>query len=348
MKNFMRISVTALILAAGTTMALATDISGAGSTFAFPILSKWAEAYNASTGTKMNYQSIGSGGGIKQIKAKTVTFGATDAPLSGDDLKASGLVQFPMIMGGIVPIVNLDGVKPGDMVLDGATLADIYLGKITKWNDPAIAKLNPKVKLPADDIAVVERSDGSGTTFNFSYYLSASSKDWKDKVGVNAAVQWPVGVGAKGNEGVAAGVASAKGSIGYVEYAFALQNKMTYTDMINKDGKIVAPTAEAFQAAASNADWKSMPGYGVILANQPGEKSWPMTATTFTLLYGQPQDEAATAEALKFFDWSFKKGTKQAQDLAYVPMPDSVVTQIEATWAAEVKDKGGKPLFAGK
>ena len=348
MKHFMRISVGAMAVAASTSFAVATDISGAGSTFAFPILAKWAEAYKATSGASLNYQSIGSGGGIKQIKAKTVTFGASDAPLTGDDLKSSGLVQFPAIMGGIVPIVNLDGVNAGDMVLDGPTLADIYLGKITKWNDPAIAKLNPKLKLAADDISVVERSDGSGTTYNFTYYLGDVSKDWKDKVGVDKSVQWPVGVGAKGNEGVAAGVANAKGSIGYVEFAFALQNKMTYTDMINKAGKTIVPSAEAFQAAASNADWKSVPGYGVILANQQGDKSWPMTAATFVLLYGQPQDEAATGEALKFFDWAFKKGTKQAQDLAYVPMPDAVVADIEKTWTAEVKGKDGKPLFVAK
>jgi len=348
MKNVMRISLIALAVASAMGMAKAADISGAGSTFAFPILSKWAEAYKAVSGVGMNYQSIGSGGGIKQIKAKTVTFGATDAPLSGDDLKAAGLVQFPIIMGGIVPIVNLDGVKPGDMVLDGPTLADIYLGKITKWNDPAIVKLNPKLSLPATDIAVVERSDGSGTTYNFSYFLSDVSADWKAKVGVNAAVQWPVGVGAKGNEGVAAGVSTAKGSIGYVEYAYALQNKMTYTDMINKAGKMVAPSAEAFQAAASSADWKSKPGYGVILANQAGDASWPMTASTFLLVYGTPDDEAATGEALKFFDWSYKNGQKQAADLAYVPFPAPVVAQIEATWASDVKGKDGKPLFAGK
>jgi len=348
MKKSLRLSVAALTVVAGATLAFAGDISGAGSTFAFPILSKWAEAYKGATNVGMNYQSIGSGGGIKQIKAKTVTFGATDAPLKGDDLKAAGLVQFPFIMGGIVPIVNLEGVKAGEMVLDGPTLADIYLGKITKWNDPAIAKLNPKIKLPADDIAVVERSDGSGTTYNFSYYLSEVSADWKSKVGVNTAVQWPLGVGAKGNEGVAAGVANAKGAIGYVEYAYALQNKMTYTDMINKAGKTVVPTAEAFQAAASNADWKSQPGYGVILANQPGDASWPMTASTFALVYGQPADEASTSEALKFFDWAFKNGQKQAADLAYVPMPATVVAQIEATWASDVKGKDSKPLFAGK
>ena len=348
MKFYVQASVAAIAIVAGANMAFADDITGAGSTFAFPILAKWAEAYKPIGGDSLNYQSIGSGGGIKQIKAKTVTFGASDAPLSGDDLKAAGLVQFPIIMGGIVPIVNIDGVKPGDMVLDGSTLADIYLGKITKWNDPAIAKLNPKVKLPADDISVVERSDGSGTTFNFSYYLSEVNADWKSKVGVASAVQWPIGIGAKGNEGVAAGVANAKGSIGYVEFAYALQNKMTYVDMINKAGKTIVPTAEAFQAAASNADWKSKPGYGVILANQPGDASWPMTASTFALVYDQPQDEVATGKTLKFFDWAYHNGQKQAQELAYVPMPDAVVAQIEATWATEIKGKDSKPLFASK
>ncbi len=348
MKFFNRISLTAMAVVMATSTAFAGDISGAGSTFAFPILSKWAEAYKAATGVGMNYQSIGSGGGIKQIKAKTVTFGASDAPLTGEELKASGLVQFPMIMGGIVPIVNLDGIKAGDLVLDGPTMADIYLGKIIKWNDAAIAKLNPKLTLPATDIAVVERSDGSGTTYNFTYYLADVSKEWKEKVGVDKAVQWPVGVGAKGNEGVAAGVANAKGAIGFVEFAFALQNKMTYADMINKNGKTIVPSAAAFQAAASSADWKSAPGYGVILANQPGDASWPMTAATFVLVYGQPQDEVATGEALKFFDWAFVNGTKQAQDLAYVPMPAAVIGEIQKTWAAEIKGKDGKALMMAK
>jgi phosphate transport system substrate-binding protein len=342
-----RTFVAAGALAAATTLsAAAADISGAGATFPYPIYAKWADAYKKETGVGLNYQSIGSGGGIKQITAKTVTFGATDAPLKGDDLAKNGLVQFPMVMGGIVPVVNLDGVKPGDLVIDGPTLARIFLGEVKTWNDPAIAKLNPSVKLPAQAIAVVHRSDGSGTTFNFTDYLVKVSADWKSKVGSNTAVEWPVGLGAKGNEGVANNVAQTKGSIGYVEYAYAKQNKLTYTKMINKDGKTVSPTIEAFQAAAANADWNSVPGYGVILSNQPGAASWPMTAATFILIHKQPQDPAAAATALKFFAWAYAKGNKMAAELDYVPMPKNVVEAIEKMWAAEIKDSGGKPLYA--
>ena len=247
------------------------------------VYTKWADAYQKETGTGLNYQSIGSGGGIKQIKAKTVTFGATDAPLSGKDLDEAGLAQFPMVMGGIVPVVNLEGLKPGDLVLDGATLAKIFLGEVKTWNDPAIQKLNAGVKLPNQAIAIVHRSDGSGTTYNFTYYLSEVSSDWKSKVGTNTAVEWPGGLGAKGNEGVANNVAQTKGSIGYVEYAYAKQNKLTHAKMVNKDGKAVAPSSETFQAAAANADWNSKPGYGVIFANQPGATSWPMTAASWIL-----------------------------------------------------------------
>jgi len=248
-------------------------------------------------------------------------------------------------MGGIVPVVNLEGVKPGELVLDGPTLAKIFLGEITKWDDAAIKKLNPNAKLPSQAIAVVHRSDGSGTTYNFAYYLAEVSPDWKTKVGVNTALQWPVGIGAKGNEGVSNNVGQTKGSVGYVEYAYAKQNKLTFTKMVNKDGKVVDPTSEAFQAAAGNANWKSQPGYGVILANQPGEKSWPMTAATWILVYKQPQDPAATAEALKFFAWSYKNGTKMAEELDYVPMPGNVVKDIEGSWAAEIKDASGKAVF---
>jgi phosphate transport system substrate-binding protein len=331
-------------LALSGTFALAADISGAGATFPYPIYAKWADAYKKETGIGLNYQSIGSGGGIKQIKAKTVTFGASDAPLSGDDLSKTGLVQFPMVMGGIVPVVNLDGVKPGDLVLDGSTLARIFLGQITSWDDAAIAKLNPGHKLPKQAIAIVHRSDGSGTTFNFAYYLADVNPTWKEKVGVNTSVQWPAGIGAKGNEGVANNVANTKGAIGYVEYAYAKQNKLTFTRMVNKSGKAVAPMSENFQAAAANANWKSQPGYGVILANQPGDKSWPMTAATWILVHKQPQDPAATGEALKFFAWAYKNGGKMAEELDYVPMPGNVVTDIEATWAGEIKDSGGKSL----
>ena len=272
MKHFHTLIAAGAIAAAAIAPAIAADISGAGATFPYPIYAKWADAYKKETGIGLNYQSIGSGGGIKQIKAKTVTFGATDTPLPREDLDKAGLVQFPMVMGGIVPVVNLDGIKPGELVLDGPTLAKIFLGKITKWDDPAIKKLNPSAKLPSQAIAVVHRSDGSGTTFNFTYYLSKVSPDWKSKVGANTSVEWPVGIGAKGNEGVANNVAQTKGSIGYVEYAYAKQNKLTYTKMVNKDGKTVAPTSKAFQAAAASADWKSQPGFGVILDQPAGRR----------------------------------------------------------------------------
>ncbi len=337
MKHIRAIAV-ASILAASVLPAAALDISGAGATFPYPIYAKWADAYKKDTGVGLNYQSIGSGGGIKQIEAKTVTFGATDAPLKGDELDKNGLVQFPMVMGGIVPVVNLDGIKAGDLVIDGPTLAKIFMGDIKTWDDPAIKKLNPNAKLPSQAIAVVHRSDGSGTTFNFAYYLAQVSPDWSSKVGFNTSVEWPVGIGAKGNEGVSNNVTQTKGSIGYVEYAYAVQNKMTFTKMQNKDGKTVSPTSDAFQAAAANADWNSVPGYGVILANQPGATSWPMTAATFILIPKQPQDAAAATEALKFFAWAFAKGDKMAEELDYVPMPSKVVGTIEAMWAKEIKD----------
>jgi phosphate ABC transporter phosphate-binding protein len=351
MRHFIRSAAVAIAMAAASTLsisaAMAADISGAGATFPYPIYAKWADAYKKETGIGLNYQSIGSGGGIKQIKAKTVTFGASDAPLKGEDLKSTGLAQFPMVMGGIVPVVNLEGVKPGELVLDGPTLADIFVGKITNWNDEAIKKLNPDVKLPDQAIAVVHRSDGSGTTFNFSYYLADVSADWKSKVGVNTALEWPVGIGAKGNEGVANNVSQTGGAIGYVEYAYAKQNKLTYTDLINKDGKKVEPTAAAFSAAAANADWSSQPGYGVILANQAGAESWPMTSATWILVYQKPDDAAATAEALKFFAWSYAKGDELAAGLDYVPMPDAVVKSVEEMWGKDIVDASGKPLYSG-
>ena len=331
-------------LAAAVVPAAAVEISGAGATFPYPIYAKWADIYRKDTGVGLNYQSIGSGGGIKQIEARTVTFGATDAPLNGPDLDKNGLVQFPMVMGGIVPVLNVEGVKAGELVLDGPTLAGIFLGTVKNWDDPAIKKLNPGAKLPAQAIAVVHRSDGSGTTFNFTYYLALVSPDWKSQVGSNTSVEWPVGIGAKGNEGVANNVAQTKGSVGYVEYAYALQNKLVFTKMVNKDGKTVAPTSEAFQAAAANADWNSVPGYGVILANQPGAASWPMTAATFILIPKQPPDPVATAEALKFFAWAYANGDKMAEELDYVPMPKKVVAEIEKVWASEIKDSTGKPL----
>ena len=330
---------------ASTMVASAADISGAGATFPYPIYAKWAGTYKKDTGVGLNYQSIGSGGGIKQIQAKTVVFGATDAPLSGAELNKSGLVQFPMVMGGIVPVFNLPGVGPGEVVIDGPTLARIFLGQVKTWDDTALKKLNPNVKLPSQAIAVVHRSDGSGTTFNFTDYLSKASPDWKSKVGSATAVEWPVGIGAKGNEGVANNVANTKGSIGYVEYAYARQNKMAYAKMINKDGKTVAPTSETFQAAAANADWNAVPGYGVILSDQPGAQSWPMTAATFILFHKQPQDPVAAGEALKFFAWAYSKGDKMAEDLDFVPMPTPVVATIEKMWSASIKNSAGKPLF---
>jgi phosphate transport system substrate-binding protein len=339
------------ILAAGAIAAaiaypaIAIDISGAGATFPYPIYAKWADAYKKETGSGLNYQSIGSGGGIKQITAKTVTFGATDMPLKPEQLAKDGLVQFPTVIGGDIPVVNLQDIKSGDLKLDGPTLAKIFLGEIKAWNDPAIQKLNPSAKLPSQAIVVVHRSDGSGTTFIWTDYLSKVSADWKSKVGANTSVEWPVGIGAKGNEGVANNVANTKGSIGYVEYAYAKQNKMTTVNMVNKDGKSVAPSARAFQAAAANADWEKAEGFYVILTDEPGPESWPIAGATFILIHKQPQDPAAAAEALKFFSWAFAKGDKMAEDLDYVPMPDKVVTAIQKVWAAQVKDAGGKPLF---
>jgi phosphate transport system substrate-binding protein len=330
---------SAAIVAAGVSYAWAGDISGAGATFPFPIYAKWADAYKTETGNGLNYQSIGSGAGIKQIKAKTVTFGATDAPLKADDLAASGLEQWPMVMGGIVPVVNLTGVKSGDLVIDGPTLAKIYLGTITNWNDPAIKALNAKVALPDLAIAVIHRADGSGTTFNFTDYLSKVSPDWQSKIGESTSVEWPVGIGAKGNDGVANNVAGTNGAIGYVEYAYAKQNKLTYADMVNKDGKTVAPTIEAFQAAAANADWAKAPGFYLILSDQAGANSWPMTAATFILMYKKPVDVTASNEALKFFTYCYDKGADQAKQLDYIPMPDNVIAMVKKAWAADIVQK---------
>ncbi len=325
--------------------AFAADISGAGATFPYPIYSKWAATYKDKTGIGLNYQSIGSGGGIKQIKAKTVSFGATDKPLETKELDEAGLAQFPAIVGGVVPVVNLKGIAPGELTLDGATLADLFLGKIKSWNDPAIAKLNPKVKLPPTLVAVVHRSDGSGTSFLFTNYLSQSSPEWKDKVGAATAVEWPAGIGAKGNEGVSGIASQTDGAIGYVEYAYAKQNKMTYTKMINKDGKTVAPDSQAFQAAAANADWANAPAFYLILTNQPGPTSWPITGASFILVYKKAEDPATLLKVLKFYDWAFKNGQKAADELDYVPLPDKVVDLVEASWKANIKDAGGQPLW---
>jgi len=331
------VAVAAFAGSVGTSFA--ADITGAGSTFIFPVASKWADAYKKESGNGLNYQSIGSGAGIKQILAKTVTFGATDMPLTIEQLKKDGLVQWPMVMGGIVPVVNIDGVKPGELVIDGPTLAAIYLGTIKTWDDAAIKKLNPNAKLPSAAITVVRRSDGSGTTFNFTDYLSKVSPEWKTKVGEGTAVEWPVGVGAKGNDGVSGNVGQTKNSIGYVEYAYAKQNKLTYTDMVNPAGKRVQPTVPAFQAAAANADWAHAPGYYQVLTNEPGDTSWPITAATFVLMYAQPADKTASQEAIKFFNFCFEKGDAAAQELDYIPMPKPVVTLIQKTWASDINNK---------
>lgn len=325
--------------------ASAADISGAGATAPFPVYAKWADTYKKETGIGLNYQSIGSGGGIKQIKAKTVTFGASDMPLEVADLDQSGLIQFPAIIVGVVPVINVKGVAAGQLKLDGQTIAAIYNGDIAKWNDAAIAKLNPDLKLPSTAIAPVYRSDGSGTNFLFTSYLAKTNPKFKESVGVNTSVQWPTGIGAKGNEGVANMVKQTDGAIGYVEYAYAKQNAMTHTLLVNKAGKFVKPEGASFAAAAANANWASAPGFGEILTDEPGDASWPITGASFILVYKQPASAADTAEALKFFDWAFKKGAKLAEELDYVPMPAQVVDLIEKTWAEKVQ-ADGKPVFA--
>ena len=345
MKTLHRLVAAGVVAAAATAPAMATDISGGGSTFAYPIYSKWAEAYKKETGVGVNYQSIGSGDGISQIQNKEVTFAGSDMPLSVVDLDTDGLLQFPMLTAGVVPVVNLDGIKPGDLVLDGSTLARIFLGEIKSWDDAAIRKLNPSAKLPSQAIAVVHRSDGSGTTFVFTDYLGKVSRDWRSKVGSITAVDWPVGIGARGNEGVAGSVALIKGAIGYVEYAYAKQNKLTYARLLNRAGKAVAPTVESFSAAAANANWERTPGFGVILTNEPGAASWPIAGATFILIHKQPGDPAAAGAALKFFNWAYAKGGKMAEELDYVPMPGNVVSAVQRLWAAQIKDASGKPLF---
>jgi phosphate transport system substrate-binding protein len=329
----------------GLSAASAGDISGAGATFPFPVYSKWADAYKTQTGVGLNYQSIGSGGGIKQIKAKTVTFGASDKPLKSADLDAAGLVQWPMIMGGVVPSINLEGINPGDLVIDGPTVAKIYLGEITKWNDPAIQRLNPMLKLPDVAIAPVYRSDGSGTNFLFSTYLSGVSDEFKTKVGADASVQWPAGIGAKGNEGVANMVKQTAGAIGYIEYAYVKQNKLTYVKLVNTAGKAVDPSAKSFQAAASNADWKNAAGYYVVLTNQPGAESWPITGASFILMHAKADDAEAAKTALNFFEWAYKNGGDMAAALDYIPMPPEVVAMVEQTWNDKITDASGNPIL---
>ena len=334
----MKIKMKALVgavagLAIAATAAMA-DITGAGASFPFPIYAKWAAVYKGSSGVGLNYQSIGSGGGIAQIKAKTVAFGATDKPLTPKELGAAGLAQFPTVIGGVVPVVNVPGVRPGQLTLDGNTLADIYMGKIANWSDPAIKKLNPNVNLPNKGISVVHRSDGSGTTFIFATFLSRINAAWKNDVGADTAIDWPTGIGAKGNEGVAGNVAQISGAIGYVEYAYAKQNHLAHVKMINKAGQAVEPTVEAFRAAASNANWDeaSKNSFYVILVDQPGAQSWPITATTYILVYKNPPDQKATQDTLKFFQWSLEKGDQLALGLDYVPLPENAVKAIEASW----------------
>ena len=333
----------ALVLWTGA--AQADDISGAGATFPYPVYAKWAEAYKAQTGIGLNYQSIGSGGGIKQIEASTVTFGASDMPLMPDVLKQNGLTQWPMIIGGAIPVVNIEGVQAGQLLLDGPTIAAIYLGDITRWNDPAIQKLNPRLKLPKQDIAPVYRSDGSGTNFLFTNYLSKVSPKFAQQIGANTSVQWPVGLGAKGNEGVANQVKQTAGAIGYVEYAYVIQTHMTYARLRNAAGKFVAPSAQGFQAAAANADWANAPGFYQVLTNQPGETSWPITGASFILVHTQSHDKN-TAAALKFFDWAYRSGQPLAQQLDYVPIPASVVSLVESKWSALQVD--GQPVWQAK
>ena len=342
--SFLKQVFTAAALAAAP-LAQAAEITGAGATFPAPVYAKWAEAYQKATGNRMNYQSIGSSGGIRQIRAKTVDFGASDAPLKPEELARDGLFQFPTVIGGVVPVVNLAGIKPGQLRLNGQVLGDIYLGKINKWNDKAIADLNAGVQLPNQDIGVVRRADGSGTTFIFTNYLSKVNGEWKQKVGEGQAVQWPVGLGGKGNEGVAAFVQRLPGSIGYVEYAYAKQNKLAHALLQNAAGAFVHPDETTFKAAAAGADW-SRAAFYEILTNQQGKDSWPITGATFILVYKSPEKPQQLAEVLKFFNWAFATGDKLALDLDYVPMPDSVVAQIRTAWMREIKDTAGRSLWA--
>ena len=328
-KRFMVAAASAFTLISA---AHAADITGAGATCPYPIYAKWAEAYKKVTNVGLNYQSIGSSGGIRQIRAKTVTFGATDAPVPGAELDKDGMVQFPAIIGGTVPIINLDGFKPGELRITGEILAEVFMGNILKWNDAKLAALNPGKKLPDQNITIVHRADGSGTTFNFTDYLSVASKSWAEKVGKGAAVKWPAAssVGGKGNEGVAANVARVKGSIGYVEYAYVKKNNLNFMQLRNKDGNYVSPDDKTFAAAAAGADWFSVPGMGLSIVDQKGAQTWPISTASFILMYKDPSDKAASQEVLKFFDWSFKNGKELALELDYVPLPDSLTAQIRS------------------
>ena len=338
MKSSLRL-LAGLALSVSALAAQAADITGAGATFPFPIYAKWAEAYKKDTGNGLNYQSIGSSGGIRQIRAKTVTFGATDAPVKGEELDRDGMVQFPAIIGGTVPVINLEGFKPGELRVTGPVMAEMFLGTISKWNDPKLAALNPGKKLPDVAITVVHRADGSGTTFNWTDYLTVISKDWADKVGRGAAVKWPAptSVGGKGNEGVAANVNRIKGVIGYVEYAYVKKNNMNFMQLQNADGKYVSPDDLTFAAAAAGADWFSVPGMGVSMVNAKGANSWPVSTASFILMYKEPADKTASAEALKFFDWAFKNGKAMAAELDYVPLPDTLTEAIRSKVWSQIK-----------
>ena len=327
------------------TTSFAADITGAGATFPYPIYAKWAESYKAATGTGLNYQSVGSGAGIKQIKAKTVDFGASDMPLKAEELDKEGLMQFPAIMGGVVAVVNVDGVTPGQLKMTGPLLADIYMGKITKWNAPEIAALNPGVKLPALDVTVVHRADSSGTSFLFTDFLAKTSPSWKESIGSGTTVKWAVGVGGKGNEGVAANVQRIKGAIGYVEWAYAKKNKLSHTMLRNKEGVDLQPSDDVFKAAAANAEWTRAPGFGVVLTDGAGKQSWPITGVSYILMHKTQADANKGQEVVKFFDWSFKNGAPAAAELDYVPMPASVVKQVQDAWKANLKDASGKAIM---
>ncbi len=344
-RNFFAATVLLLCVSVAAA-AFAADITGTGATFPYPLYSKWAEAYKAKTGVGLNYQPIGSGGGIKQIQAKTVDFGASDMPLKSDELDKAGLVQFPTVMGGVVLAINIQGIETGVLKLNGKVLADIYLGNIKKWNDPALARLNPGLKLPNQEITVVHRSDGSGTTFIFTNYLSKLSSDWKTKVGSSVSVSWPVGVGGKGNPGVASYVQQVKNSIGYVEYAYALENKMPCTLMQNHDGRYVKPDSSTFQAAAAGANWQQAPGFYEILTDEPGKDSWPIAGATFILMHKVQENPGQAREVLKFYSWAYANGGKMAEDLVYVPMPPAVVKLIEASWK-QIKSTSGALVWTG-
>ena len=344
-QSVLKVLAISIMAVQSVSLANAADITGAGATFPYPIYAKWAEAYKQANGTTLNYQSIGSGGGIKQIKAKTVDFGASDMPLKAEDLDKEGLVQFPAIMGGVVPIVHIEGVKPGQLKLTGQVIADIFTGKITKWVAPEITSLNPGVKLPTTDITVVHRADGSGTTFVWTDWLSKVSPEFKSTVGSGTAVKWPTGVGGKGNEGVAANVQRINGAIGYVEYAYAKKNNIAHTQVKNRDGQFVQPDDQTFAAAAAGADWAKTPGMGVILTDQPGKNTWPLTSASFILMHKNQANPDKGREVLKFFDWAYKNGDAMALELDYVPMPDTVVKQINDVWKSQLKDNTGKPVL---